>query len=113
MEYDSNIDIYKVYTLEPTQNGRHFADDIIKCIFLNETFRNSMNISQKDVYNGLINNISALVQIMTWRLVGDKLLSDPIIVRRIYASLGLVFHSSVLNVLTHESMGTLHLVPCK
>ena len=33
-------------TLKPIQNGRHFADDIFKCIFLNE---NSIGISLKCV----------------------------------------------------------------
>ena len=31
------------------QNGRHFADDIFKCVFLNEDIWISMNISPKFV----------------------------------------------------------------
>ena len=39
---------------------------------------------------GSIDNIPALVQIMAWRRLGDKPLSEPMIVYwRIYASLGL------------------------
>ena len=40
-------------TLRPRQNGRHFADDIFNCIFLNENFWIS-NISLKCVPYGLI-----------------------------------------------------------
>ena len=35
--------------LRPRQNGRRFADDILKCIFLNETVRISIKISLKFV----------------------------------------------------------------
>ena len=76
-------------TLRPRQNGRHFADDIFKCIFLNENIWISIQISLKFVPKGPINNIPALVQIMAWRRLGDKPLSEPMIVYwRIYASLG-------------------------
>ena len=67
-------------TLRPRQNGRHFADDTFKRIFMNENVRISINISLKFVPNGLINNIPALVQIMAWRRPGDKPLSEPIMV---------------------------------
>ena len=77
-----------INTLMPRQNGRHFADDIFKCIFLIENIWNSINISLRFVRKGRINNISALVQIMAWRLPGGKPLSEPMMVyRRIYASL--------------------------
>ena len=46
----------------PGQNGRHFADDIFICIFLNEHF--SIFISMRFVPKVLINNLSALVQVM-------------------------------------------------
>ena len=64
-------------TLRPRQNGRHFADDIFKCIFLNETVWIPIKISMKFVPMGPINNIPALVQIMAWRRPGDKPLSEP------------------------------------
>ena len=55
---------FKLNTLRPRQNGRYFADDIFKCIFLNENFWISLKISLKSVPKGSINNIPALVQIM-------------------------------------------------
>ena len=67
-------------TLRPKQNGRHFADDIFKCIFLNENDWISLTISLKFVPKGPINNIPALVQIMAWRRLGDKPLSEPMMV---------------------------------
>ena len=63
-------------TLRPRQDGRHFPDDIFKCIFLNENVRISIDISLKFVSKGLINNIPALIQIMAWRRPGDKPLSE-------------------------------------
>ena len=67
-------------TLRPRQNGRHFADDIFKCIFLNENVSIAIKVSLKFVPKGPINNIPALVQIMAWRRPGDKPLSEPMMV---------------------------------
>ena len=67
-------------TLRPRQNGRHFADDIFKCIFVNENVWIPIKISLKFSPNGPINNILALVQIMAWRRAGDKPLSEPMMV---------------------------------
>ena len=53
-------------TLRPRQNGRRFANDIFKRIFLNENVYISIKISLKFVPKGPINNIPALVQIMAW-----------------------------------------------
>ena len=64
-------------TLRPRQDGRHFADDSFKFIFLNEYVLISMKISLEFVPKGPINNIPALVQIMAWRRLGDKPLSEP------------------------------------
>ena len=61
-----------VNTLRPIQNCRHFADDIFKCIFVNENVWISLKIPKVP-----INNIPALVQIMAWRRSGDKQLSEP------------------------------------
>ena len=61
----------------PGQNGCHFADDIFICVFVNEKFSIFIPISLKFVLKGPINNIPALVQIMAWRLIGDKPLSEP------------------------------------
>ena len=67
-------------TLRPKQNRRHFADDILKCIFFNENAWISLKISLKFVPMVRINNIPALVQIMAWRRSGDKPLSEPMMV---------------------------------
>ena len=70
-----------VNTLRPRQNGRHFADNIFKCIFSNENVWIQIKISMEFVPKGPINNIPALVQIMAWRRPGDKSLSEPNMVR--------------------------------
>ena len=54
------------------------ADDIFKCIILDESVRISIKILLKFVPKGPIKNIPALVQIMAWRRPGDKPLSEPI-----------------------------------
>ena len=64
-------------TLRPIQNGRHFADDIFKWIFLNENVWISIKISFKFFPKASINNIPALVQVMAWRRTGDKPLFEP------------------------------------
>ena len=46
-------------TLRPRQNGRHFADNIFKYIFLNEKFRIFIQIPLIFLPEGLINNKSA------------------------------------------------------
>ena len=69
-----------INTLRLRQNGRHFPDDILKCIFLNENLWISIKISLKFVFKGPISNIPALVQIMAWRRPGDKPLSEPMMV---------------------------------
>ena len=69
-------------TLRPRQNGRLFADDTFRRIFLNENIRISIQISLKFVPKGLMNNILAvLVLIMAWRRPDDKPLSEPMLVR--------------------------------
>ena len=57
-----------------------FPDDIFKWIFLNENIWISIEISLKFVLKGPINNIPALVQIMTWRRPVDKPLSEPMMI---------------------------------
>ena len=56
-----------VNTLRPRRSRRHFADDIFKCILLNENVSISIKISLKCIPKGPINNIPAMLQIMTWR----------------------------------------------
>ena len=67
-------------TLRLRQNGRRFADDIFKCIFLNENVWIPIKISLKFVPKGQINKIQVLVQIMAWRRPGDKPLSEQMMV---------------------------------
>ena len=64
-------------SLRPRRNGRHFADNIFRCILLNENIWITIQISLKFVPKGPINNIPVLVQIMAWRRPGDKPLSEP------------------------------------
>ena len=76
----ANAFVYTINTLRPRQNGRHFADDTFKRIFLNENVIISIKISLKFVPKGPINTIPALVQIMAWRRPGDKPLSEAMMV---------------------------------
>ena len=63
---DKSTLIGSVNTLKLRQNGRHFPDDIFKCIFLNENVWTSFKISLMFVPLVWINNIPALVQIIIW-----------------------------------------------
>ena len=69
----------------PGQNGRHFTDNIFRSIFLNEEVRILIRISPKFVPNDLIDNNSALIQIMAHRLFGAEPLSEPMLIRFIEA----------------------------
>ena len=63
------------------QNGRHFTDDIFKCIFVNEKFCISNQILLKFVPKDQINKKSAFVQaiqVMAWCRTGDKPLPEPV-----------------------------------
>ena len=53
------------------------ADDIFKCIFLNENGRIPIQISLKFDPRSPIDNKQVLVQLMAWRRIGDKPLSKP------------------------------------
>ena len=66
--------------LRPRQYGCHFADDTFKCTFLNEKFWILNKTSLKYVPASPINNIPALVHIMTCCLPGDKPLSEPMMI---------------------------------
>ena len=69
-----------INTFRPRQNGRHFADDTFKRIFLNENIIISIKISLKFVPKSPIDNTPALFQIMAWRRPGDKPLSEPMMI---------------------------------
>ena len=62
----------------PPFRKQHFPAN---CIFLNQNEWISNKISPKFVPKGLINNIAALVQIMSWCRPGYKSLSEPMVVR--------------------------------
>ena len=67
-------------SLRPRQNGRHFADDIFKRIFLKEIAWIPIKISLKFVSKGPIIDIPSLVQTMAWRRPGNKPLSESMMV---------------------------------
>ena len=69
-----------VNTLRPRQNGRHFADGIFNCIFLNKNVWIPSKTSLTFVHRGPINNMPALAQITVWRRPGDKPLSESMMV---------------------------------
>ena len=64
----------------PAQNGCHFTDDIFKHMFLNENMWISIKISLKFVPTSPIDNNPALVQIKAWHQLGDKPLSEPMLI---------------------------------
>ena len=75
-----------INTYRPKQKFRRFADDIFKYIFVK-----NINIALKFDPEVRINNIPALVQIMAWRRIAYKPLSEPMMVNlHIYASPGLI-----------------------
>ena len=55
----------------------NLADNILKCIFLNENDKIPIQISLKLVASSPIDNKTALVQGMAWRRTGDKPLPEP------------------------------------
>ena len=61
------------------------ADDIFKCIFLNERDKIPIQISLKLVPRSPIDNNPALVQVTVGRRTGDKPLPEPMMVQFIYA----------------------------
>ena len=55
------------------------ANDIFKCIFLNENDKIPIQVSLKLVCKSPIDNKPALVQVMAWRWIGDKPLPEPML----------------------------------
>ena len=76
----SVLKVQYINTLKPRHNGRHFADDIFTCIFLNGNVLISITSSLKFVDKVPMNEIPALIQIMAWRHPGDMPLSEPVMV---------------------------------
>ena len=94
-------------SITPGQNGCHFADGIFKCIFVNENVWIPLKISLKFV--PYLNNYPALVQIMAWRQIGDKPLSEPMLIRFTDASKQknlAVVHCNFNSIITHFSPNT-------
>ena len=60
------------------QNGRHFADDIFKYIFLNENCYFIFKFHLKFVPKCLIDNKLTLAEILACRRSGDKPLPEPL-----------------------------------
>ena len=56
------------------------ADDILKCIFLNENDRIPIQISLIFVLRSPIDNTAALVHVMAWRRIGDKPLPESMMI---------------------------------
>ena len=55
----------------------NLADNIYKCIFLNENDKILIKFSLMFVPRSPIDNKPALVQVMAWRRTGDKPLPEP------------------------------------
>ena len=66
-------------SLRARPNRPHLADGIFKCIFFNENILILIKISMKFISKDPIDNIPALVQIMSWHQPGGKPLSEPMI----------------------------------
>ena len=62
-----------------SHNGRYFADNTLKCMFVNEYFFILIRILLKFATKGEIDNKPALVQVMAWRRTGDKPLPEPML----------------------------------
>ena len=56
-----NRDLWEVNSSPRGQNGRHFTDNIFRCIFVNAKICILIEISLKFVVNSLIDNNPALV----------------------------------------------------
>ena len=76
-----NALILSFHSSPPGQNGRQFGSRHFKCIFLNENDRFPIQILQKFVPKWRVDNKPALIQVMAWRWIRDKPLSEPMLTR--------------------------------
>ena len=60
MEINTDDNIFSSKHIVAETRCRYFADDIFKCIFLNNNACNSINISLKFVSKVQVNNISSI-----------------------------------------------------
>ena len=68
-------------TTHPGWYDLQFADDIFRCISVNEKFCILIKTLWKFASKGLIDNNPALVYIMTSYRIGEKPLSEPMAIR--------------------------------
>ena len=59
--YPSPNNLSSLLNLPLDKNGRRFADDIYRCIFVNETFCILIEVSLEFIHKGPIDNNPALV----------------------------------------------------
>ena len=75
---DNQVDVYSILTHLPLDKmAASLADDIFKCIFLNENDRIPIQIPLQFVPGTWFDNTPALVQVIAWRRTGDKPLPEP------------------------------------
>ena len=79
-DYPPNTQCNNGLTMKLRQNGRHFPDNIFKCIFLNEKLWISIRSSLKFVPKVPVDNKPSLVQILAWHRPGNHPLSEPMTV---------------------------------
>ena len=77
VELENNFHDSLAVKFSYAQNGCNFADDIFKCILMNEKFSIFNGLPLNFEPKGPINNIPTLVQIMAWWRSGNKPLSEP------------------------------------
>ena len=80
----ASVSIKRQY-IGPRQNGRHFANDILKSIFFIENAWISNKCSLNFLHNRPIYNKSALDQVMAWHQTGGKPLTYPMMTQFNYA----------------------------
>ena len=66
-------------TPKPEPDGGHFAGNNFKCMILKENLCILIQISLQFVPKGVVNNGSALVQVMAWYFTGNKPLPEPML----------------------------------
>ena len=79
--HDTNAWNSLIHLPSPGQNGSNFADDIFRCIFVNETCCILIKISLKFVHRRKIDNNTVFVYIIAWHRPAAKPLYVPMIVR--------------------------------
>ena len=75
---DFKAGMHLINSSPPGQNGRYFAD-IFKRIFENENLSIFIRFSLKFLPKATVDNMPALVQVITWRRTGDKPLPEPML----------------------------------